>query len=100
MVGFAIRSRKILIGSDNVFAGHKAKVILIDRSLADNTRSKLLSYATQRNVALLETDFDSELVGVNQGCKVLGITDRNMANEILSHVTQTYRILFGGKHLG
>jgi len=100
MVGFAFRSRKYVLGSDNVLASMKVKAILVDASLAENSRQKLLQACRDRNVLLVETGFADELVGVPQGCKVIGLTDRNMVSEIAKNITQTYRILFGGKYLG
>ena len=100
MVGFAFRSRKYILGSDNVLASLKVKAVLVDVSLAQNAREKLLRVCQERNTFLAETDFSTELVGVPQGCKVIGLTDRNMVVEITKNLTQTYRIFFGGKYLG
>ena len=100
MIGFAFRSRKYVLGSDNVLASKKVKAVFVDESLAENSRERLLRACTERNVILAETNFETELVGVPNGCKVIGLTDRNMIQEIAKNITQTYRVLFGGKYLG
>ncbi len=85
-VGFAVRAGKVKIGIDNVLSAKKVPyVVLYDKTLAENSKKKLLSRCENVNPTFC-VDMDDVFPG--KGCKVLGITDRNLAKAIIDNLEE------------
>lgn len=81
-IGFAIKSRHILIGLENIVSNKKSFVILFDISLGKNSMEKLNTYMSRTSVKGYCVNVEEYYPSRN--CKVLGITDRNLASAIIN----------------
>ncbi|MCL2796550.1 MAG: hypothetical protein FWD58_00630 [Firmicutes bacterium] len=83
-LGFAIKSGKIIFGTDNILFLRACKyLILYDASLADNAQKKLERYAQECSIPmLLSAKPLCELVH-RGGVKAVAITDVNIASAIV-----------------
>lgn len=87
-VGFAIKSRKVIYGVDNLVAAkRKPEVILYSESLGENSRKSLVAYADKNMIERYEINLDEILSGKN--CKALGITDRHLADAVKSEIKES-----------
>lgn len=87
-VGFAIKSRKVIYGVDNlVTAKRKPEIILYSELLGENSRKSLVAYADKNMIERYEVNLDEILSGKN--CKALGITDRLLADAVKSEIKES-----------
>lgn len=86
-IGFAIKARKIIFGVENITTYRKKlHLILLDVSLGPNSAKKILRYATERQLPILNYDINSILGERN--CKALGIIDQNLALAIFNELKE------------
>lgn len=80
-IGFAIKSRHISIGLENVVGNRKSFVILYDKSLGKSSMEKLRYYMEKTSIKGYCVTVEDYYPSKN--CKVLGITDKNLASAII-----------------
>lgn len=83
-LGFAIRSGEIVFGSDNLFVSKKkCSLVLICSSQNEKVTNKVIRYCDEKQIEFVKlTDLLlSDLCG-RSNCKVIGVTDNNLANAI------------------
>ena len=80
-VGFAIKSRKIIYGADNIMSSKTCKLILASENLSQNTLNKLKSKNV--NIQILPAS-EFELLDLNG--LVVAITDESLANAIKNNI--------------
>ena len=74
-IGFAIKSKKTVIGVDNLILNNKSKDIIISPELSENSLSKL-KQKTETKIIVLDGYLP-------EGVLALGITDASLAGEII-----------------
>ncbi|MDR2266546.1 MAG: hypothetical protein LBE09_03020 [Christensenellaceae bacterium] len=80
-IGFAIKSRTAIIGTDNILKCRRVNLLLIDETLSDNAKAKLMSKHQDTN-RCITIDNLGELTSL-EGCKALAILNHNLAMAIL-----------------
>ena len=80
-IGFAIKSRKVVYGADNILKSNACKLIIVSRALAQNTLQKLHSKSI-KIITLPETDYSM----LNLRGLAVGITDTSLADAIIKNV--------------
>ncbi len=82
-VGFAIKSKNIIYGTDDIIKSKRVKIILLSDSLADSSRLKIENYAKQKNIVVknLKTEVFNEMIN-NQNIKAIAITNYSLADAI------------------
>lgn len=93
MVGFAMRAGKVVFGSDGIERYHKKKhLIIICKSASQNTRDKVTR--TNSSVpTLISHAVAVEELTHKPNCKVIAITDKQMAQAILTNKNGTYQLV-------
>ena len=87
-VGFAVRAGKIVWGTDNVLAWKKKlRLILASSDVSENALEKIRRYADDKpaKLSVLSCGEVAELVH-REGVKVIGITDKNLADAIVQEL--------------
>lgn len=87
-IGFAIKSRKIKYGVDDILKLKNAGIILVSESLADSGMKKLEGFAERKSIELKkfsEEDF-LDLIQ-NNSIKATAILDDNLADAIKKNLT-------------
>lgn len=83
-IGFAKKSGKLKIGSDNILAYKKFSVIIFSRDISENSKNKLLNHANKFNFSVKE--IDSTLftqILESESIKAIALLDENLANASL-----------------
>lgn len=95
LLGFAIKANKIVYGTDNVII-KKVKLILISDMLSKSTIKKI--YFNKKEIPIYSVKHFDELLSGRPGCKVIGITDSQMATAMENNLDSNYlRISVEGK---
>ena len=87
-IGFAIKSRKIKFGVDDILKLKNASLIIVSDSLAESGMKKLEGFAERKSIELIkfnESDF-LELIQ-NISIKATAILDENLAEAIKKNLT-------------
>lgn len=93
MVGFAKRARKIVYGLDSLESAKHLKVLAVSDTASDNLTRAIVRLSQRKSLPLITAEKLEDKVGGN--CKALGITDENMALEMIEYVkggAQGYKI--------
>jgi hypothetical protein len=77
-IGFAKKSKQILIGTDNILSSNKCKVVIASEDLSVNAKKKIENKF--KVLSLNVNDFQSVIK--MDSVKVIAITDENLANAI------------------
>lgn len=82
-VGFAIKSKNIIYGTDDIIKSKRAKIILLSESLSDSSKSKIENYAKQKNIEVknFKAEVFNEIMN-NQNIKAAAITNESLADAI------------------
>lgn len=84
-LGFAIRSGKVVFGSDKLFeTSKKPKVVIICSLQNEKVTAKVIRFCKSKeiNVYKLKDLVLAELIG-RDNCKVIGVIDNSLADAII-----------------
>ncbi len=87
--GFAIKSRNIIYGGDNLLASRsKIYVVLCSKDINRTALKSVQEYCENKRIKLflLETEFIEE-VSQKMNCKCVAVCDRNLANGIINELS-------------
>lgn len=82
-IGFAIKSRKVVYGADNILKSNSCKLIVASSALAQNTLQKLHSKKI-KIVTVPEADYQT----LNLKGLAVAITDSSLAQAIINNIAQ------------
>ncbi len=98
-LGFCLRARKILLGTDNVEnAKRDVYLLLVDESLSENAFKIILKAQEKFSCPLLKCspDYLGECLH-RYGVKAVAVQDKSLANAILQSVAQSEQVkLYSG----
>lgn len=82
-IGFAIKSRHVCFGTDEILKLNSPEIILFSSALGDNSKSKLTHYLNSKNLEIFEID-DAEFKELitNKNILAFAVTDKNLAQAI------------------
>jgi ribosomal protein L7Ae-like RNA K-turn-binding protein len=87
-VGFAVKSRKIRYGVDDILKLKNADLIIVSDSLAESGMKKLEAFADRKSVSLIKlSEQDFFEVVQNISIKALAVLDENLADAIKKNLT-------------
>ena len=87
-LGFAIKSRAIKFGVDDILKMKSAKLIIVSDDLKESSEKKVLSYSQKNNIELLKLTLDDfQKLLDNNNIKAVAITDENLAAQIKKNLT-------------
>lgn len=87
-LGFAIKSKKILFGYDNIITYKKnQKLILVSSSVNEKVSTKINSFAERNNISIINlTDITvEELIG-RENSKIISVLDENLSDAIIKEL--------------
>ncbi len=87
-IGFAIKSRSVKFGVDDICKSKNVEFIISSASLMSSSRKKLDCFSAKNNIEILNLsidDFDNLLD--NKSVKALAILDKNLAVAIKKNLT-------------
>ena len=82
-VGFAIKSKNIKFGTDEILKQKFLHLVIYSSQLQDSSKNKLTKFATQTNSKLIELEQNEiDLVLNKTQIKAFAITDKGLADAI------------------
>ncbi|MCL2630453.1 MAG: hypothetical protein FWD49_02875 [Firmicutes bacterium] len=84
-IGFAIKSKAVAIGTDNILSAKGVKLIILDEALSENSASKLKAKAQKESTKIIFTDSLGELSS-RESLKAIGIKNAQLAEAITSTI--------------
>ena len=85
LLGFAVKSGKIVFGFDNLCETRKnVKLVIYSPSTNDKIKQKLKLLCAHKNWDLVESIEPLEELIHRDNCKVVGIVDKSMSSAILN----------------
>ncbi len=87
-IGFAIKSRAIKFGVDDIVKCKKIELIIVSDSLQESSFNKITRFSMQNNIDLLKIGLENfeELLD-NKSVKAVAILDKNLAVAIKKNLT-------------
>ena len=84
MLGFAVKSGKIVFGLDNLLETRKnIKLVVCSPTTSENNKEKLKMLCEYKKWKLVETSEKLEDLIHRDNCKIVGLIDGGMSSEIL-----------------
>ena len=91
LLGFAIKAGKVIFGSDSIERYHKKKhLIIMCTLLSENTQKKIVN-AHQSVPVFLSRETKVEDLTHKAGCKVIAVTDKQMATALIDKMNGSYQ---------
>ena len=87
-LGFAIKSKKIIFGFDNIISYKKNQIlILVSSSVNNKTSLKINEFANRKNYKIINlTDLTCEELIGRDNCKMVSVIDENLAQAIIKEI--------------
>ena len=98
-IGFAIRARAFVSGSNSIATVKKAYLLLLCESASDNTKKLAQKYCKKLRCDVVLTHIPLEELCGKQNCKMAVITDKNLANAVLVNKDENFSVYSGGNGL-
>lgn len=87
-LGFAIKSRSVIYGVDDITKCKKVELILVSDSLQESSFNKITKFSMQNNIDLLKIGLENfENLLDNKSVKAVAILDKNLAAQIKKNLT-------------
>ena len=87
-VGFAVKSRKIRYGVDDILKLKNADLIMVSDSLSESGMKKLEAFANRKSIDLIKLSEEDFLEVVqNISIKALAVLDENLTDAIKKNLT-------------
>ncbi len=86
-LGFAIKSRKIEFGTDDVLKSKNSKIILASSSLSQNAMQKIENFSNEKSIGYfcISDEIFAKAFG-EKNVKVVAVTDEGLANAIKNYI--------------
>lgn len=87
-VGFAIKSRNIKFGVDDIIKLKKCDIILLSTNLKESSKNKIVNYSNKVSCEfIIINDEDFKILVGDKPIKALAILDNNLACAIKKYLT-------------
>jgi ribosomal protein L7Ae-like RNA K-turn-binding protein len=81
--GFAVKSRSVLFGVDNIVTGKKVYLILLCDQISQNSSKKVIKYATEKNVKIITLNKEDMFnITKRETCLAAGVTNESLSGAI------------------
>ena len=87
------------MGSNTVAMLKKAHLIIVCNSASEGTKKLALSYANRFSCPLMVSNILLEDITYKENCKIIALTDKNLAKAIIQNQDENFSISSGGNGL-
>lgn len=89
-IGFAIKSRNIKFGVDEILKMKHCEIVLFSKSLAKSSTDKLMTYSAKTNSPIFDIDANdfANMFDGNENVKAVAVIDKNLAVAIKKIMTE------------
>ena len=95
-IGFAKKSGNLRAGVNAILALKKADLLVICSSASENTRKEAMKLAAKFGCPLIESEIPVEKLAGKENCKLLAVTESNLAKAVLDNIDENFTIKSGG----
>lgn len=95
-LGFARRSGNLRAGVNAIAMLKKVYLLIICRTASANTRKEAEKLAVKFACPLMETGVPAEKISGKENCKLLAVTDGELAKAITENADDNFTIISGG----
>lgn len=95
-IGFAIKKRALITGSDSVSRLKRADLVLLCKSGSPNARKDALNAGARLKCPVVECGILLEDITGKQNCKIAALTDKQLAAAIMNNLNQNFSVVSGG----
>jgi len=95
-IGFSVKARVLVTGSDAVDRLKRAYLILLCGSAAENTAKLAESCAKRLNCPLMICKKPLQDACNKRNCKIAAITDKNLATAVIDNQDEYFSVCLGG----
>ena len=87
-LGFAIKSKKIIFGYDNIVTYKKNQILILSSSTVnEKVSAKINSFAERNNIKIIKLkDITCEELISRENCKIVSVIDESLANAIIKEM--------------
>ena len=96
-IGFAIKKRALITGTNSVDSLKRANLILVCESASENTRNQALGFSRKFNCEAVLCKIPLEDITGKQNCKIAAMTDKNLASAVLNNSEENFYVISVGK---
>lgn len=91
-LGLAMRAGAVVYGADAIIDSRKKVylVVMSDTLATQNLKDKIDNFIARKNTKLIKLDDDINKYLNTNNCKVFGITNEDLANQIYSFLNKEY----------
>ncbi len=95
-IGFSVRARALITGSDAVERAKRAYLILLCASASENTAKLAESCAKRLGCPLMVCKKPLQDACNKTNCKIAAVTDKNLAAAITDNQDENFSVCLGG----
>ncbi len=95
-LGFALKKRAVITGSDGVSHLRRADLVLMCNSGSQNAKKQAISAGVRLKCPVVECLIPLEDLLGKQNCKIAAVTDKNLAAAILNNLNENFSVVSGG----
>lgn len=95
MIMFAQKSGEILYGYDKIKVAKKVEIVLADKTMSEKSLKEIKFLCQKNNIKLILCEEALEQKVNKKNCKLIGITNRNLADGILNNLSESYELVGG-----
>lgn len=95
-LGFALKKRALITGSDSVSRLKKAYLIIVCASASDNAKIEAQKISKKLNCSIIESKIPLEDITGKLNCKIAALTDENLAAAIKNNLNENFSVISGG----
>ena len=92
LVGFAMKAGKVVYGIDNIEYSKSKRLIILCKTLSENSFKKVVAQAGKTPVLLCTQSTVAEIT-YRDGCKAIAIADKQMAEAIMKLKNGSYQLI-------
>lgn len=91
LLGFAVKAGKLVYGADSLETTRtRVYVVFTCSTASDNTKQKVRKIASAKHIPMLITKKELQYIVSRKNCKVIGVTDKQMAEAMLARLNENY----------
>ena len=95
-LGFAKKSGNLRAGVNAIAALRSADLLIICASASENTKKEAMKLAAKFGCPLIESKIPAEKLAGKENCKLLAVTEKNLARAVSDNIDENFTIKTGG----
>lgn len=93
LTGFAVKSGKLVYGTDRIVGGKRMPLVMICGSASENTQKVIRNFCAETGTDLVITKKPLEEIVYKRNCKAIAFKDRQMADAVKKNINENYTLI-------